>query len=126
MIGSRLTISLLALGIIVFFPPARAQQVEVGTSTIHDENIFDIYAPTSDQVTQLQAGISDDWDADPFTFSLAYNGAFLLFNNVTARNYHVHVVTFDLLYETPEGEGEDPEDEGVQGEADTSDAPAGG
>ncbi len=51
----------------------RAQSLSFETSTMHDENVFDIYDPSPDQITQFEADASDDWDFVQFSLSAGYS-----------------------------------------------------
>ena len=86
---------------------ARAQTVSVGTSTVHDGNIFDIYLPTADQVTQVQLDVSTDWVFDQASLTASYNGAGEFFRDLPARNYHVHLLSFEALYHFEGAEDDD-------------------
>ncbi len=91
---------------------ALAQDIELETATIHDQNIFDIYSATPDQITQLQLNASHDWDANQFTFSASYVGAFFRFNDLSARNYHLHALTVGTSYQFYGGEDDPPDSSG--------------
>ncbi len=92
----------------LFVPALHAQDVSFEPSTIHDGNIFDIYAPQSDQITQLQLDASHEWDFDQSTLNLGYSGSLLLFNTLAARNYHIHVLTFSANYHFESEDEDDP------------------
>ena len=77
---------------------SHAQSVNLGVSTLYDRNIFDTYAPTSDQLTQFQANASKDWDFDQAWIGLSYYGAFFLYQNTAPKNYHAHSVSFGMIY----------------------------
>src|SRR6267378_7013086 len=77
---------------------ARGQIVNLSTSTAHDENIFDIYFPTADQITQFQLETSKDWDFDQLSLTGAYSGALELFRDLPARNFHVHILSLNADY----------------------------
>ena len=96
------------LSLLIFVSAARGQSVNLSTSTAHDENIFDIYFPTSDQITQFQLETSKDWDFDQLSLTGTYTGAFELFRDLPARNYHVHVLSLGAAYhfENSEESGE--------------------
>jgi len=79
--------------------PVRAQEVSLGLSTIHDENIFDVYLPFPDQLTQLQLDASKDWDLDDASLGLSYTGTGVLFRDLTSRSYHAHAITFSASHQ---------------------------
>src|SRR2546426_968531 len=83
---------------LIALPAARGQGVNLSTSTAHDENIFDIYFPTADQITQFQLETSKDWDFDQLSITGTYTGAVELFRDLPARNYHVHVLSLGAAY----------------------------
>ncbi len=87
-----------------------AQQVTLESSTMHDQNIFDIYANTPDQITQFQIDASKDWDLDATTLSLSYNGSALLFNDLPSRNYHVHVLSLNSAFQFYNDEADEPQE----------------
>ncbi|MBI1806533.1 MAG: hypothetical protein HYR76_05720 [Ignavibacteria bacterium] len=88
-----------------------AQDLSVGTSTTHDDNVFDIYSPLSDQITNLQIDASKDWDLEQTSLGLTYNGSMLLFRDLTTRNYHVHVLSFNVDHHFERDEDTDAPDE---------------
>ena len=71
----------------------QAQDVSFETSTLHDENIFDIYDPTPDQIAQFQLDLSKDWDFDNASLGLIYDGSGFLFRDITPRNYQIHLAS---------------------------------
>jgi hypothetical protein len=82
---------------------------------MRDENIFDAYLAVPDRITQFQVDASKDWDFDNSSLTLSYFGSLLLFRDLTARNYHVHLLTLTSLYHfVPE------EEESDDAEADSS------
>ncbi len=101
----------------LFFSHAsRAQSVSIATTTFHDENVFDIFAPTSDQLTQVQLDAYTDWDFDQASLTASYSGAAQLFRDLPERNYHVHLLSLQGLYHI----------EGSDAEEDQESAPAAG
>ncbi|MBI1804318.1 MAG: DUF560 domain-containing protein [Ignavibacteria bacterium] len=82
----------------MFVCNVQGQSVNLSMSTVHDENIFDTYAPTSDQISQLRADASKDWDFDQAWLGISYNGGLLLYQNTSARNYHVHILSLGSIY----------------------------
>lgn len=97
--GKMSTIRLsLLLAFIGFGNIVHAQDFGVASSTLHDDNIFDIYAPIPDQVTQLQLDASNDWDFEKASLSLGYTGSLLFFRDVSSRNYHVHLISLTSSY----------------------------
>jgi hypothetical protein len=93
-----------------------AQDLSVGSSRIRDQNIFDVYIPFPDNITQFQLDASRDWDFDETSLNLAYSGMVLLFEKLTARNYHVHVFNVQTSYQFYA----DDEDESGEPEEDSS------
>ncbi len=77
---------------------AYGQGISAGVNTMHDENIFDTYIPIHDQVTQLNLGLGKAWDYDQFSLDLLYEGQFVLYNSISARNYSMHSVFIGSLY----------------------------
>ncbi|HEY6190826.1 MAG TPA: hypothetical protein VI215_00710 [Bacteroidota bacterium] len=96
---------------------SQGQTFTVGTSSLYDENIFDIYLPTSDQITQAQLQVTQDWDFDQASLTASYEGAGQFFRDLPARNYHVHLLSFSALYHIENA------DEEEESEADSSDEP---
>jgi hypothetical protein len=94
-----------------------AQDFNLGLSAVQDENIFDIYIPTTDRIAQFQMNFSDDWYADPVSFDLSYTGELFFYRDLSARNYNVHYLNFNTMYQIysdddgPEG-SDDPENAG--------------
>jgi hypothetical protein len=104
---------------------SNGQSVSIGTSSSFDENIFDIYLPTSDQITQVQLQVSQDWDFDQSSLTAAYDGAGQFFRDLPGRNYHVHLLLFSALYhfQTDEEE-EDSTDEPEETPPDSTGPPS--
>ncbi len=96
-----------------------AQDVGVQASRFRDGNIFEIYNATSDQITQLQLDVSQDWDVDRLSLSLAYSGSGLLFQDLPERNYHAHVLTLSGSYQL---ESHDEDDGGEDSSASAADS----
>ena len=96
--------------ILIAVAAGRGQSLNLGTSTAHDENIFDIYFPTADQITQFQLETSKDWDFDQLSLTGAYSGALELFRDLPARNFHVHILSLnaDYHFENSEESEESP------------------
>jgi|ERR1041384_2702463 hypothetical protein len=92
----------------LFSGASLAQGVAIATTTFHDENVFDIYAPTSDQLTQVQLDAYTDWDFDQTSVTASYSGAAQIFRDLPARNYHVHLLSLQTLYHF---EGSDDDEE---------------
>lgn len=88
-----------------------SQNISMESSTLHDQNIFDTYIPTPDQITLFQIDASKDWDFDESSFFLSYNGSLSLFRDLTSRNYHVHVLTLTSLFHFVADDPEEEEDE---------------
>ena len=101
--------------------PCHSQSVNAGVSTMHDENIFDTYAPVEDQVTALNIDASKDWDFDQSDFTLAYYGSLLLYNDLTARNYNIHTLFFNTSYHF-ENDDEDESEAEADSTSDTGDS----
>ena len=97
----------------------KAQYFNVGVSAIQDENIFDIYIPTTDRIHQVQLNFSDDWYADPVNFDLSYTGELFFYRDLSSRNYHVHFLNFNTMYQIY-GDDEEPEDPDDSEEGDDS------
>jgi hypothetical protein len=118
------------LFVILCGPPiARGQSVNLSTSSAHDQNIFDIYLPTADQVTQFQLESSKDWDFDQLSLTGSYSGALELFRDLPARNYHVHILSFGGVYhfensgDADDSSGESDDTSSENGEAAPSKPP---
>jgi len=97
----------------------RAQDISVAASVAHDQNIFNIYDQTSDDIAQFDLEASKDWDAGQTSLGLAYAGSILFFRGLTSRNYHSHFVTFNATYqfEPPEEEQDESESGGDSAKA---------
>lgn len=87
-----------------------AQDLNVTTTTMHDENIFEVYNPTSDQLTEINLDCSKDWDYDNSNIGLAYTGGLQLFHDLPQRNYHVHSLSLSSFYHF-ERESDDEEND---------------
>ncbi|HEV8537785.1 MAG TPA: hypothetical protein VGR15_02580 [Bacteroidota bacterium] len=97
---------------IILFPDfSEAQDVNFTASTIHDENIFDIYVPTSDRVTQFMTDVSKSWDTDRAAVDATYTGALSLFRDLNARNYHVHLIAVTTTYHLSTHDAEEEEED---------------
>jgi len=88
----------------------QAQNVNFGASTLHDSNIFDTYAPTSDQITQLRTDASTGWDFNQAWLGLSYSGALLLYQSTSPRNYHAHTLSLGTIYHFENHDDDDAED----------------
>jgi surface lipoprotein assembly modifier-like protein len=108
------------LAFLILFPfSTRGQTFTVGTSSLHDENIFDIYLPTSDQITQVELQAAEDWDFDQASLTASYEGSGQFFRDLPARNYHLHLLSFSALYHVETGD-EDGEADSADGNADSA------
>ncbi len=87
------------LSLLLLLPTyGRSQTVNAGVLTMHDENVFDTYAPIKDQVTALNLNASKDWDFDQSNIALAYYGSLLLYNDLGVRNYNIHSLFLNTFY----------------------------
>jgi hypothetical protein len=88
---------------------AYAQSTTVNLTTGHDPNIFQNYAPLSDQTYGCDIGIDKDFNFDRLSIGVGYYGSFQLFRDLSTRNYSVHQVLMNAscLF------GSDPDDESV-------------
>src|SRR5260221_14290101 len=98
----RLLLPAVAL-LFLFASSSHGQTFTVGTSSLYDENIFDIYLPTTDQITQVQLEVTQDWDFDQASLTASYEGAGHFFRDLPPRNYHVHLLSFNALYHVENG-----------------------
>src|SRR5258707_5731117 len=89
---------LIALIGLIIQVDVKAQEINATASTIHDENIFNIHTPTSDQITQLQGNVANSWDMDRSSIYVSYTGAVSLFRDLDARNFHVHLISLNSIY----------------------------
>jgi hypothetical protein len=94
----------------------KAQSFNVGVTAVQDENIFDIYIPTTDRIAQFQLNFSNDWYADPVNFDLSYTGELFFYRDLSARNYNVHFLNFNTMYQIygDDVEPEEPDDSGEE------------
>src|SRR5689334_16027608 len=76
----------------------KAQDVNLGASTVHDENIFDVHTPLSDQITNFELNVSKDCDFDESYLNLIYSGSLLLFRDLTSRTYHLHSLSLETTF----------------------------
>lgn len=91
--------SILTLLTITFIECSNAQEINLSGSTMYDDNIFNMYIPLPDRITNLQLNAAGDWDADPLSFGLYYTGEAYLYRDLTTRNYHVHALAFNAMYQ---------------------------
>jgi len=109
--------------VFILFAGSKAQDVNIGASTVHDENIFDVHTPLSDQITNFELNVSKDWDFDESYINLGYSGAFLLFRDLPQRTYHLHTLSLETTFHfTREEDEEESSDEESSSEEDSADA----
>ncbi len=113
------------LVLIALCTKVHAQEIDFGMSTVHDENIFDIYTPFPDQVTELELSVTKEWDFSQNTLGMSYAGSGVLFSTLQERNYHIHLLALSTSYrflrDNDESDSPDSTQDILPGRADSLD-----
>ena len=107
---------------LIFTGFVRSQYISLGTSTIHDENIFDVDSATADRITQIHLDASQDWYFGNSSLTVAYSGSMLLFQELVARNYHYHFLSAKMASQYYSDDEEDPSEDSTGGTDGASDS----